>query len=135
MGRNNGRFCGDSERQKGLKLFCPTGYEDNEMLKWKSYKFGSIANGVESLTDILAGMTGKNRVVKFVTGDIDSAINLRLYRDAEQVVDIECDLITSGAPFLPVDIPLAEGQLLKAGFDNTAAGSVTPTIAIGYEEA
>ncbi len=104
------------------------------MLKWKSYKFGTIANGVESLTDILAGMSGKNRVIKFVTGDIDSGINLRLYRDAEQMVDIECDLITTSAPMLPVDIPLAEGQLLKAGFDNASAGSVTPTIAIGYEE-
>lgn len=104
------------------------------MLKWKSYKFGSIANGVESLTDMLAGMSGKNRVIKFVAGDIDSDINLRLYRDAEQVVDIECDLLTTSAPWLPVDIPIAEGQLLKAGFDNSSAGTVTPTIAIGYEE-
>lgn len=104
------------------------------MLKWKSYTFGTIANGVESLTDILAGMAGKNRVIKFITGDIDLDINLRLYRDAEQVVDIECDLITTGAPFLPVDIPLSEGQLCKAGFYNSAAGNVTPTVAIGYEE-
>ncbi len=104
------------------------------MLKWKSFKFGTIANGVELLTDILAGMSGKNRVIKFITGDIDSDISLRLYRDAEQFVDIECDLITTSAPLLPVDIPLAEGQLCKAGFNNTAAGSVTPTIAIGYEE-
>ncbi len=104
------------------------------MLKWKSYKFGSIVNGAELLTDILAGSSGKNRVIKFITGDIDSDIHLRLYRDAEQMVDFECDLITSGAPLLPVDIPLAEGQLCKAGFSNITAGTVTPTIAIGYEE-
>lgn len=104
------------------------------MLKWKTYKFASIANNVESLTDILSGMSGKGRVIKFVTGDIDSDIHLRLYRDAEQFVDFECDLITSSAPFLIVDIPLAEGQLCKAGFYNVNAGSVTPSIAIGYEE-
>lgn len=104
------------------------------MLKWKSYKFGTIANNVESLTDLLAGLSGKNRVVKFVTGDIDSDIFFRLYRDAEQFVDFECDLITTGAPLLPVDIPIPEGTLLKAGFYNSAAGNVTPTIAIGYEE-
>ena len=104
------------------------------MLKWKTYKFASIANNVESLTDILAGLSGKNRVVKFITGDIDSDIYFRLYRDAEQFVNFECDLITSGAPLLPVNIPLAEGQLLKAGFYNLAAGAVTPSIAIGYEE-
>ena len=104
------------------------------MLKWKSYKFGTISNNVEELTDILAGMSGKNRVIKFVTGDIDSDIFFRLYRDAEQFVNFECDLITAGAPLLPVDIPLDVGQLCKAGFGNVAAGDVTPTIAIGYEE-
>lgn len=104
------------------------------MLKWKSYKFGTIANNVESLEVLLAGMSGKNRVVKFVTGDIDSDIYLRLYRDADQVVDIECDLITTAAPIIPVEIPLTEGQQLNAGFYNLAAGNVTPTIAIGYEE-
>lgn len=105
------------------------------MLKWKSYKFPSIANNVESLTDILAGMSGKNRVIKYLSGDIDSDIYFRVYRDAEQIVDFECELITSGSPFVPMDLPLAEGQLCKAGFYNEAAGSVTPTIVIGYEEA
>ena len=105
------------------------------MLKWKSHKFGSIANNVESLDGILAGMSGKNRRVKFITGDIDSDIFFRAYRDADQFVNFECDLITTGAPLLPVDIPLAEGQQLKVGFYNVAAGAVTPTIAIGYEEA
>lgn len=104
------------------------------MLKWKSYTFATIANGVESLTDIIAGMSGKNRVIKWVIGDIDSDIYLRVYRDAEQMVDIECDLLTASAPMLPVLIPLAEGQLCKIGFYNLTAGNVTPSIAIGYEE-
>lgn len=104
------------------------------MLKWKSYKFGTIANNTESLNDLLAGQSGKNRVIKFITCDIDSEIFIRAYRDGEQFVDFECDLITSGAPLLPVEIPLAEGQLCKVGFYNLAAGNVTPTISIGYEE-
>lgn len=104
------------------------------MLKWKKYKFPTIANNVESLTDILAGMSGKNRVIKFITGDIDSDIYIRVYRDADQIVDFECDLITAESPLLPMDLPLAEGDLCKAGFYNEAAGNVTPTIAIGYEE-
>ena len=104
------------------------------MLKWKKHKFGSIANNVESLTDVLSGMSGKNRVIKFITSDIDSDIYIRVYRDAEQIVDFECDLITSGAPLLPMDLPLSEGQLCQIGFYNLSAGSVTPTIAIGYEE-
>ena len=105
------------------------------MLKWKKYKFAAIANNVESLTDILSGLSGKNRVIKFITCDIDADIYIRVYRDAEQIVDFECNLITTSAPFLLMDLPLAEGQLCKIGFYNESAGSVTPTIAIGYEEA
>lgn len=104
------------------------------MLKWKSHKFGTISNNTETLNDLLAGQSGKNRVIKFITGDIDSEIFIRVYRDGEQFVDFECDLITTSAPLLPVEIPLAEGQLCKVGFYNLAAGDVTPTIAIGYEE-
>lgn len=105
------------------------------MLKWKKHKFASIANNVESLNDMLAGLSGKNRVIKFLTGDIDSDIYFRVYRDADQIVDFECDLITTAAPLLPMNLPLAEGQLCKVGFYNLAAGAVTPTVAIGYEEA
>lgn len=105
------------------------------MLKWKKYKFASISNNVESLTDILAGLSGKNRIVKFITCDIDADIYIRVYRDADQIVDFECNLITTAAPLLPMFLSLAEGQLCKAGFYNESAGAVTPTIAIGYEEA
>ncbi|KKN26664.1 hypothetical protein LCGC14_0872310 [marine sediment metagenome] len=104
------------------------------MLKWKTHKFSTIANNVESLSDILAGSAGKNRVIKWIACDIDSDIYIRVYRDSEQFVDFECDLITAGAPLLPVEIPLGDGQLVKAGFYNEAAGSVTPSISIGYEE-
>lgn len=104
------------------------------MLRYKKYKFPAIANNVESLTDILAGMAGKNRKIVSITGTIDSDIYLRVYRDADQIVDFACDLITTAFPLLPMELPLTEGQLCKAGFYNLAAGSVTPTIAIGYEE-
>jgi len=104
------------------------------MLKWKSYKFSTINNNEESLIDILGGVAGTNRVVKFVAGDIDSDIYFRVYVDAEQFVNFECDLITTGAPLLPVDIPIPAGSTCKAGFYNLAAGAVTPSIAIGYQE-
>lgn len=104
------------------------------MLKWKKHKFSAIANNTELLTDILAGMAGKNRVIKFITGDIDDDIYFRVYRDAEQIIDFECNLITTSAPLLPMDLALNEGQQCKIGFYNESAGSVTPTIAIGYEE-
>ena len=74
------------------------------MLKWKSVKFAAIANNVESLTDILAGQSGKNRVIKFIAGDIDADIFLRVYRDAEQFVNLACNIPTTSAPMVAVDI-------------------------------
>lgn len=105
------------------------------MLKWKRASVTAL-NNTEELTDILAGMAGKNRVIKFFfEGDRLAATFLRMYRDAEQIVDIECDLLTAQAPMLSVDLPLAEGQLCKAGFYNSSGGPLTRSIAIGYEEA
>jgi len=104
------------------------------MLKWKRISVTAI-NTYEQVEDILSGMSGKNRVIKFFfEGDRTANTFLRMYRDAEQIVDIECDLLTAQSPMLPVDLPLAEGQLCKAGFYNNSGGDLTRTIAIGYEE-
>ncbi|MBA7526364.1 hypothetical protein ES705_18526 [subsurface metagenome] len=109
------------------------------MLKWKRHRFTDIDNNVEKLTDILAGLSGKNRVIKYLGGDIATTVNtifFRVYRDAEQIVDFDCKHITTAHPFVPMNLPLAEGQLCKAGFFNLAVGAdQTPSIVIGYEEA
>ena len=104
------------------------------MLKWKRVSVTAV-NGTEQVEDFLAGMSGKNRVIKFFfEGDRTASTFLRLYRDAEQIVDIEADLLTANAPMLPMDLPLAEGQLCKAGFYNTSGGDLTRSFSIGYEE-
>jgi len=104
------------------------------MLKWKRISVTAV-NTYEQVEDILAGMAGKNRVIKyFFEGDRTAATFLRLYRDADQIVDIECDLLTAQAPMLPMDLTLAEGQICKAGFYNNSGGDLTRTICIGYEE-
>jgi len=104
------------------------------MLKWKQYKFADIVGPDESLTDILAGMSGKNRVIKKVAFPATENLSVRLYRDAEQMVDFYCYLLTGEPPIIDVDLPLAEGQLCKAGFFMLTGTSTTPTIGIGYEE-
>jgi len=103
-------------------------------LKWKSVKFSTISNNVELLDSILAGQSGKNKVIKFIACTNDADIYMRVYRNADQFVNLACDIPTTGAPLIPVDISLAEGELCKAGFYNESAGDVTPTFAIGYEE-
>lgn len=104
------------------------------MLKWKSFRFATVEKGDEPLKEALSGMSGKNRVVKFITGDRVDDAYLRVYRDAEQFVDLESSIPTDYYPLVPVDIPLADGQLCKVGFYNKNATLTTPDFAIGYEE-
>lgn len=104
------------------------------MLRWKTYKFPTINNGVESLTDLLGGQVLKKRVIQFVTGTIDADIYLRVYRNTDLVCDMACDLLTTGAPLLPMNVEVQAGDIVKVGFYNVSAGAVTPSVAIGYEE-
>jgi len=104
------------------------------MLKWKTHKFADIVGPDEDLTDILAGLSGKNRVIKWIASPTTAQLSIRVYRDAEQIVDFLCSQLTSLMPLVPCDIPLAEGQLCKAGFFMLTGTSTTPSITIGYEE-
>jgi len=105
------------------------------MLKYKRYSFASIADGAEDLTDMLAGASGKNRRIVSFTGEQTDLQYIRIYRDAEQMVDVISDALTATEPWLKLDIPLAEGQLLKVGYWNNTGGAVTTQeVCIGYEE-
>ena len=104
------------------------------MLKWKRISVVA-ADGAEELEVILIGMAGKNRVIKYAAIDNHLATQrLRVYRDAEQFVDIPCAVLTDEAPLLPMDLPLTEGQVCSIGFYNLAGVSSTRVISIGYEE-
>jgi len=106
------------------------------MLKYKKYTFASIADTAEDLTDMLAGMSGKNRRVVALLGERTAEVYFRVYRDGEQIIDVPTAQVTAYAPILPCDIPLAEGQLLKVGYYNNTGGAITTQeIIIGYEEA
>lgn len=106
------------------------------MLKYKKHRFASILTKVEDTTDILAGMAGKNRHIVSIITQQTTDLYIRLYRDAEQIVDFESDNVSSSAPFIPMDLPLAEGQLCKAGFYNDSSGTISNAdVTIGYTEA
>lgn len=105
------------------------------MLKWKRFTVTAAAAN-EEIEDVLAGMSGKNRVIKYLAEtDHETLLRLRVYRDAEQIVDYDMNLLTAQFPLLPMDLSLAEGQLCKIGFYNGSDESKTVKIAIGYTEA
>lgn len=104
------------------------------MLKWKQVPV-TAATTVEELETILIGMAGKNRVIKYVAlSSHDYRRSLRVYRDAEQFVDVPMSVLTDESPLLPMDLPLIEGQFCNIGFYNGSPGTETVVITIGYEE-
>lgn len=105
------------------------------MLRYKRITTATLTDGVETLASILTGMSGKNRHIVTISTAPLANMYLRVYRDAEQVVDIASIDLTTAAPLLPMDLPLAEGQECKVGFYNNGAATTAKEITIGYTEA
>ena len=104
------------------------------MLKYKRITTPTLTDGAETLADMLSGFAGKNRrVVSIATAPLAN-MYLRVYRDADQVVDCASIHLTTAAPWLPMDLPLAEGQQCRVGFYNDGAATTAKQITIGYEE-
>lgn len=105
------------------------------MLKYKRVSIVEPASGSDNLVDMIAGMAGKNRHIVSIACSGADTDYLRLYRDAEQILDCDCILLTDAAPWLPMDLPLAEGQQCKVGiYPSTTRTGLTYQITIGYTE-
>ncbi|GAH91781.1 unnamed protein product [marine sediment metagenome] len=106
------------------------------ILKYKRVDIEEPASGKDNLVDMIAGMAGKNRHIVSIACSGANTDFLRLYRDAEQIVDCDCVNLTTTAPWLPMDLPLAEGQQVKVGiYPSTTRTGLTYQITIGYTEA
>lgn len=104
------------------------------MLRYKRINTGTLTNGVETILEILSCPKGKKyRIVSIATAPLAN-MYLRVYRDAEQIVDCASTDMTTSYPLLPMDLPLDTGQVCKAGFFNNGAATTAKEITIGYRE-
>ena len=104
------------------------------MLKYKRLTTATLTDGAETLASILSGMSGKSRRIVSISTAPLANMYLRVYRDAEQMVDAASIIMTTAAPVLKMDLPLAEGQDCTVGFYNNGAVTTAKQITIGYEE-
>jgi hypothetical protein len=104
------------------------------MLKWKTAPVQITVAGTEVTVDIIGYQAGRNRTIKYISGPQTTNLWFRAYRTAEQVVDFDTKLLNTGMTLLPVDVPLKEGDIFKAGFIDKGVGVGTYNVAIGYEE-
>jgi len=103
------------------------------MLKYKRVNVTGLTAGEEVLQSILSGMAGKNRRIVTIKTEAVALDYLRVYRDADQIMDCECPIVTDTTRWIPMDLPLAEGQQCSVGIYRGSA-LTEAEITIGYTE-
>lgn len=104
------------------------------MLRYKRITTATLTSGIETIAEILSCPKGKRyRIVSIATAPLAN-MYLRVYRDAEQVVDCASIDMTTAAPLLVMDLMLDTGQVCKAGFYNNGAATTAKEITIGYND-
>lgn len=104
------------------------------MLRYKRITTATITDGTETLAEILSGVTGKKYTIVSITSAPLADMYLRVYRNAEQVVDVATIAMTTGFPLLPMDLPVEIGQIVRVGFYNNGAATTAKQITIGYKD-
>jgi len=104
------------------------------MLIWRVIPITISAVGTENVQDVIGFQDGKGRKIKFLAGPKTAGLWLKGYRNAQQAVEYDTDLFTTGDTRLPCDIPLRQGETFKAGFRSVTAAAATYNLAVGYEE-
>lgn len=108
------------------------------MLKYKRVNCAGLLAATETLFDMLSGMSGKNRRIVSIGTEYNATCPtdyLRVYRDADQIVDCDLTKLNTENRFLPMDLPLAEGQQCRVGvYGVGVAATSSLEITIGYEE-
>lgn len=104
------------------------------MLKYKRITTATLTDGAETIADMISGGAGKNRRIVSISTAPLADMYLRVYRGGEQIVDCASIILTTAAPILKMDLPLAEGQQCKVGFYNNGAATTAKQVTVGYEE-
>jgi len=104
------------------------------MLKYKRLRTATLTDGVETLATILSGAKNKVYRIAGITTDPLADMWIRLYKNAEQIVDLQSIACTTGVPLLPMDLPVEVGDVIQVGFYNNGAATTAKDIAISYED-
>ena len=105
------------------------------MLRYKRITTPTLTDGAETIAEILAGAKGKRYKIVSITTAPLADMYLRVYRNAEQIVDIASIAMTTAMPLLPMDLPVEIGSTVRVGFYNNGAATTAKQITIGYEDA
>ena len=104
------------------------------MLRYKRINTGTLTDGKETILEILSCPKARRyKIVSIATVPL-ADMYLRVYKNAEQIVDAASTDMTTASPLLPMDIKLDVGDVCKAGFYNNGAATTAKEITIGYRD-
>ena len=104
------------------------------MLRYKRITTPTLTDGSETISELLSGQKGKKyKIVSISTAPLTN-LYLRVYKNAEQVVDAASIVMTTAAPHLPMNISMEQGDTIKAGFYNNGGATTAKQITVGYED-
>jgi hypothetical protein len=104
------------------------------MLRWKRITTATLTDGQETLKTIISGQQGRKYKIKFISTAPLADMYLRVYKNADQIVDVASIAMTTAAPLLPMDLDVNVGDVIDAGFYNNGAATTAKQISIGYED-
>lgn len=104
------------------------------MLRYKRITTPTLTDGAETITQILSCPKGRRYTIVSISTAPLADMYLRVYMNAEQIVDAASIIMTTAAPLLPMKVELGVGDVLKAGFYNNGAVTPAKQITIGYED-
>jgi len=104
------------------------------MLRYKRITTATLTDGSETIAELLSGQKAKKyRIVSISTAPL-AGMYLRVYKNAEQIVDAASIVMTTAAPHLPMSLDIEQGDVVRAGFYNNGAATTAKEITIGYED-
>ena len=104
------------------------------MLRYKRITTPTLTDGVETIAEILSCPKGRRYKIVSISTVPLADMYLRVYKNAEQIVDAASIIMTTAAPLLEMDIKLDVGDVVKAGFYNDGAVTTAKQITIGYRD-
>lgn len=104
------------------------------MLRYKRITTATLTDGTETIAELLSCPKGKRYKIVSISSAPLANMYLRVYKNAEQIVDAASIAMTTAKPFLDMDVTLDVGDVIKTGFYNNGAATTAKEITIGYRD-
>lgn len=105
------------------------------MLRYKRITTDTLTDGQETVKELLTCPKGKKYTIVSIATAPLADMYLRVYKNAEQIVDVASIVLTTAKPLLDMNLKMEVGDVVKAGFYNNGAATTAKQITIGYDDA